>query len=104
MKRTRVFYKFQWIVLVILFSSLSTYCQNDAEGLYQKGLQAYKKNDYSTAMTLFRKAAESGHTEAQYQLGYMYSLNMGNIPHNYQESIKWLKKAVEKNNTAANKT
>ena len=101
MKRTRVFYKFQWIVLVILFSSLSTYCQNDAEGLYQKGLQAYKKNDYSTAMTLFRKAAESGHTEAQYQLGYMYSLNMGNIPHNYQESIKWLKKAVEKNNTAA---
>jgi tetratricopeptide (TPR) repeat protein len=44
------------------------------------------------AVALFRRAAESGNMEAQYQLGRMYANGYG-VPKDETEAIKWLGKA-----------
>ena len=41
------------------------------------------------------KKAESGNTEAQIKLGYMYLDGQG-VPKNYAEAMKWAKRAAEK--------
>ncbi len=87
--------------LLLLVLCLHGMAQSNSESLYQKGMQAYKKNDFSTSIDYLRQAAEEGYTKAQEQLGYLRSLKLGNIPPNYQEAIKWLGKAIEKNSTRA---
>ena len=39
---------------------------------FQKGLDAYKKKDYATALREWKPLAEQGNGEAQYNLGVMY--------------------------------
>ena len=43
-----------------------------AEALYNKGLEAFFSDDYSTALICFQQAADQGNAEAQYNLGWMY--------------------------------
>lgn len=44
----------------------------DVETLYQKGVEANRINDMSEAMRLISLAADGGHSDAQYDLGYLY--------------------------------
>ncbi|MDA9260795.1 sel1 repeat family protein, partial [Puniceicoccaceae bacterium] len=43
----------------------------------------------------YRKAAEQGHVEAQYNLGYMYDFGYGGVPEDDTEAVKWYRKAAE---------
>jgi TPR repeat protein len=50
--------------------------------------------DYATAVTWYRHAAEAGYADAQYNLGVMYRKGQG-VPKDYAEAIKWYRRAAE---------
>ena len=70
------------------------------EKLYQKGLSFYNKKDYSEAVKWYRKAAEQGRTDAQFNLGYCYDKGQG-VSQDYTEAVKWYRKAAEQGNASA---
>jgi TPR repeat protein len=41
------------------------------------GNDAHEKGDYATAVEMYRKAAEQGYANAQYNLGVMYHMGQG---------------------------
>ena len=55
---------------------------------YLKGLDAYDREDYATALREWRPLAEQGDTAAQYRLGTMYSNGEG-IPKNGVYAYMW---------------
>jgi len=59
-----------------------------AEADYEKGWDAYIKDDYATALREWRPLAEQGDTAAQYRLGTMYSNGEG-IPKNGVYAYMW---------------
>ena len=61
---------------------------------YERGINGYER-DASMAAYWYRRAAENGHTEAQYNLGVMYSWGNG-IPANHEQAVYWVRKAAEK--------
>lgn len=67
---------------------------------YQKGLDAYEKKDYATALKEWTPLAEQGDDNAQYRLGYIYRFGKG-VPHDYKQAIKWFSLATEQGNADA---
>jgi len=63
--------------------SLGLHYERTAEG----------KPDYPKAIEHYRKAAEKGHTGAQYRLGWIYAFGLG-VHAEREEGRKWLEKAV----------
>ena len=55
---------------------------------------AYDKEDYVTALRLFRPLAEQGDTRAQFMLGGMYSSGQG-VPLDYAKAVKWFRLAAD---------
>ena len=51
------------------------------------------KEDYSKAIKYFLAAAEKGHKEAQFWLGYMYVMGQG-VQKNDTEAVKWWEKSA----------
>ncbi len=54
-----------------------------------------------TTFDEIKAKAEKGETDAQYELGICYWLGDKGITQNYQEAVKWLRKAAEKGYDAA---
>ena len=50
--------------------------------------------DYAEAAKWYRKAAEQGDTDAQYNLGVMYDNGRG-VTQDYAEAAKWYRKGAE---------
>ncbi|MCP4316418.1 MAG: sel1 repeat family protein [Hyphomicrobiales bacterium] len=69
--------------------------QNGLAVVYQYG---YK--NFGEATSWYRKAAEQGLPEAQYNLGNLYRLGKG-VPQSYAVAAKWYKKAAEQNHSWA---
>ena len=67
---------------------------------FQKGLDAYHKRDYATALREWRPLAEQGSALAQFNLGFMYDQGEG-IPKDDKEAVKWYRLAAEQGNAAA---
>ncbi len=61
---------------------------------FDKGVRAYKGNDYATALAELRPLAEQGHIAAQNMLGVMYDRGDGVQP-NYVEGARWYRLAAE---------
>jgi len=61
---------------------------------FQKGLDAYNRGDYATALREFTPLAEQGVARAQYNLGVMYDHGYG-VPQNYKTAVKWYTLAAE---------
>ena len=61
---------------------------------FDKGLAAYKKEDYATAFQEFKPFAEQGHAAAQYNLGQLYRQGQ-DTPQDYSEAAKWYTLAAE---------
>jgi TPR repeat protein len=61
---------------------------------YQKGLDAYNKKDYATALREWKHLAEQGDVDAQYSLGLMYEEGQG-VPQDYKTAVKWIRFAAE---------
>ena len=64
------------------------------EAQLNRGKNYYKDGKYTDAVKWFRKAAESGLAEAQFNLGICYYNGQG-IAQNYAEAIGWFRKAAE---------
>jgi len=52
------------------------------------------KQDHAEAARWYRKAAEQGHADAQYNLGVMYENGQG-VRQDHAESVRWYRKAAE---------
>lgn len=72
---------------------------NDLGDDYRYGRNG-KSKDYVEAVKWYRKAAEQGCAEAQYNLGFMYASGDG-VTQNYSEAVKWCRKAAEQGNADA---
>ena len=71
----------------------------EAEEMNNQGEDYYygrngKPEDYSEAVKWYRKAAELGSADGQFNLGYMYENGEG-VEKDYSESAKWYRKAAE---------
>jgi len=65
----------------------------DPQTLYQQGMDYIDKLKPYEAAECFRKAAEQGHAEAQYNLGICYEDGDG-VEWSYTEAEKWYAKAA----------
>jgi len=55
---------------------------------FQKGLDAYDRGDFATALREWKPLAEQGDANAQVGLGVMYQEGQG-VPQNYETAVKW---------------
>jgi TPR repeat protein len=67
--------------------------------LYRNGVGVIPK-DLAQAVYWYKKAAEQGDPNAQFELGWMYANEEG-VAKDYKESLKWYRKAAEQGNIAA---
>ena len=69
----------------------------DAETLFMQGQKYYSgdgvEQNYDTALSLFRKAAEKGHAKAQYFYGSMYFYGNG-VGQNFAVALKWFRQSA----------
>ena len=63
-------------------------------GDLNKGVDAYDKGDYATALREFEPLAERGDASAQYNLGMMYTIGRG-VPQGDKTAAKWYRLAAE---------
>ena len=68
-------------------------------GEFEDAAAAYLKNDYATALKLFRPVAERGDASAQFILGMMYALGQG-VAEDHKEAVKWYRLAAAQGNAA----
>ena len=61
---------------------------------------AYQKQDYATALRLFRPLADQGEAGAQFKMGYMYDNGQG-VPQDYAQAAKWFRLAADQGNAGA---
>jgi len=67
---------------------------------FQKGLDAYGRGDFATALKEFRPLAKQGHAIALHNLGVMYAKGQG-VPRNYKTAATWYARAAEKGDVSA---
>lgn len=67
---------------------------------FQAGVDAYKKEEYLQAITIWKTLAESGSVAAQYNLGQMYVKGEG-VGQDFQEAAKWYTMAAESGDAEA---
>ena len=78
------------ITLAVLLGSAGMSWSAD----YQKGLDAYTKKDYATALREWKPLAEQGNARAQHNLGQMYRRGDG-VPQDDKTAVKWYRLAAE---------
>ena len=61
---------------------------------FNKGLEAAQSGDFKTALAEWTPLAEQGDSDAQSNLGLMYSNGWG-VPENDKTAVKWYTKAAE---------
>lgn len=76
----------------------------DADAIVEEGIKHLNIGieddddaEYKKAAELFEKAANHGHSDAQYYLGYQYELGLG-VLESKQEAIKWYTMSAEQGN------
>ena len=70
------------------------------EDPYLSGKRCFEEKKYEEAVKYFRKAAERGHADAQYQLGMCYEFGFG-VEKDLSEAVKWFRKAAERGHADA---
>ena len=66
----------------------------------QKGLTAYQRGDYATALREWTPLAILRNAAAQFNLGVMHEKGQG-VPQNDKTALKWYRLAAEQGNAAA---
>ena len=68
--------------------------QINPNDLHEKGLNALKIKDYSSARKYFKQAADLGHIKAQNQMGRIYLRELG-VRKDYAKALSWFLKAAK---------
>jgi hypothetical protein len=73
-----------------------------AEAILQlrKGLEAYKKGDYATAVAAWRPLAEQGDDTGQYYMGLLYTFGDG-VAKDDRKAVGWFRRAAEQGHAAS---
>ena len=71
------------ILSLLLFSATSAWSAD-----FDKGVDAYTKGDYVTALREWEPLAKRGDADAQHSLGLMYRNGQG-VPQDYSTAVKW---------------
>jgi hypothetical protein len=87
-------------MLLVLLLAVLPECLVVTAQTVQDAQQAVNKQDYQTALRIFRLLAEKGDAEGQYDLGLMYLDGLG-VPKNDAEAVNWFRKAANQGYTAA---
>ena len=74
--------------------------QRDLGAVYATGDWAAGLKDSTIAVYWYRLAAERGHPDAQYNLGFMHILGEG-VPPGVAEGLLWLHRSADRGNTSA---
>ncbi len=61
---------------------------------FDRGLEAYDKGDYKTALAEWQPLAKQGNAGAQFYLGLMYNSGQG-VLQDYKEAVKWYRLSAE---------
>jgi TPR repeat protein len=69
-------------------------------GLFEDGLNAWERGDYSTAMRFFRPLADRGDPKAQYRVGVMYQHGWG-VPLDHSGAVSWFRQAADQGDAEA---
>jgi TPR repeat protein len=69
-------------------------------GDFAKGLSAYEKGDYATALNEWRPLAEQGDAPSECNLGLLYYDGHG-VPQDYSEAARWFERSAEQGYTKA---
>jgi formylglycine-generating enzyme required for sulfatase activity len=88
-----------WLFSLICLFVLCPASQTVA-GDFQKGLAAYNKGDYVTALLEFQPLAEDGDPSSQYNIALMYAKGRG-VPKDYKQALDWYSKAAEQGHVHA---
>lgn len=67
---------------------------------FESALKYYKEGDYQTAFRLFKKVAEQGLAQAQFNLGLMYYKGDG-VTRDAKQAVYWFQKAAEQGESMA---
>ena len=67
---------------------------------FQKGFNAYNKDDFATALREWTPLAEQGDVRAQYNLGQMYRRGDG-VLQNYKTAVKWYRLSAKQGDARA---
>jgi TPR repeat protein len=84
-------------IIALLFVLLATPV---LAGDFEDGLKFSISHDYKSAAISFRKAAEQGEVEAQYELALMYEEGRG-VTQDYQQAAMWYLNAAEQDHARA---
>jgi TPR repeat protein len=57
--------------------------------------------DHKEAVKWIRRAAEAGHEDAQFDLGWLYDSGSVGVPQDHNEAVKWYRRAAEQGNAKA---
>ena len=71
-----------------------------AAGPVEDGLSAYNRQDYVTAVQMWRPIADLGDADAQFALGVAYDNGQG-VPKDYVQAVKWYRLAADQGNAKA---
>jgi TPR repeat protein len=69
-------------------------------GDFEDGVAAFDEGNYEAAFTAYRKAAEQGDVDAQFNLAAMYDEGKG-VPQDYKQAVNWYRKAAEQGDAYA---
>ncbi len=64
------------------------------------GIPPEETNPDQKAIVLYTKAADQGHADAQYELGFLYITGKGVEP-DQQKGMEWIRKAAEQGHAKA---
>ena len=95
LRSERILTSLIWIVF-LFFLGISIWGNpsgSDRGGLW-KGVDAFERGDYGTALKKLRPLAERGVPKAQHTLGQMYNEGKG-LPRDHAEAAKWFRKAAD---------
>lgn len=74
--------------------------QDRLEELYQSGEKQFEKENYEAAVQCYQKAAERGHSDSQYSLGFCYDYGKG-VRQDARLAVYWYQAAAKQNNAQA---
>ena len=75
-------------------------CEGTSSGDFQKGMNAYERGDFTTALRKWKPLAEEGNARAQYWLGSMYKNGRG-VPQDDKTALKWYRLSAEQGHALA---
>lgn len=90
------------IALAAWLAAAVTLAEPAAADAFDEGMDAYRRGEYATALTLLRPLAERGDPPAQYYLGLMYQDGKG-LPEDLAQALGWYRRAADRNLPSAQK-